>query len=152
MELDRTPVKLEGAVARVTVDDFGAAVGLMFTKADGHPAQSQISQFLFARERRRLPQVSVMYSVRCTPDGDHTPIDGTTDECSPGFAWLLLTEPTETGRRVLVTVRVDKHELAMPGRVVGSAKIAGLWRTGIEFDEILPVWRDVIIERREGRR
>jgi PilZ domain len=152
LEVDGARMLLDGVVAHAQVDQFGAGIGVMFTNIEGHAEQSRISQFLFARERRRLPQVSVMYSVRCTADGHHAVVEGTTEECSPGFAWLLLTEPTEPGSRVLVNVRVDAHELAMRGRAVRSIKLSDLWRTGIEFDDILPIWRDVVIERKEGRR
>ena len=154
LDLEGKRVDLVATVARTTVDSFGAAVGVQF--ADGGPerqvAQSLISRFLFTRERRRLPQVPVMYAVRFTADGIEGIIDGTTEECSPGFAWLLLNHATEAGRRALVNVRVDAVELALHGRTVSSVKTEHLWRTGVEFDDILPRWRDVIIERREGRR
>jgi c-di-GMP-binding flagellar brake protein YcgR len=152
LALEGTRLALTGTVAQTTVDSFGARVGVKFTNVVGQPAQSQISRFLFERERRRLPRVSVMYSVRCSVDGTEGIVDGTTQECSPGFAWLLLTKPTEAGRRVLVKVRIDKKELAMRGRTVSSVKIEDLWRTGVEFDDIVPRWREVIIERRDGRR
>jgi c-di-GMP-binding flagellar brake protein YcgR len=152
LDLDGTRVDLSSTVARTTVDSFGAAVGVQFTDAAGRSAQSSISRFLFTRERRRLPRVSVMYAVKFTADGTEGIIEGTTEECSPGFAWLLLTHAAEVGRRALVNVRVDKGELALSGRTVGSVKTEHLWRTGVEFDEIVPRWRDVIIERREGRR
>jgi len=152
LDLDGTRVDVTGTVARTTVDSFGAAVGVQFTNTDAQFAQSRISRFLFARERRRLPQVSVMYAVRFTADGVEGIIEGTTEECSPGFAWLLLNHATEAGRRVLVNVRVDKGELPLKGRTVSSVKTEHLYRTGVEFDDIVPRWRDVIVERREGRR
>ena len=152
LDLEGARLELSAVVAQSNVDSFGASIGVRFTRSEGHPGQGQLSQFLFARERRRLPQVSVMYEVRCKSDRSEGLVEGTTEECSPGFAWLLLTRPTEPGRRVSVNVRVDKNELTMRGRAVSCAKISGLWRTGVEFDDVLPRWREVILERRQGRR
>ena len=152
LELEGTRLALIATVARTTVDTFGAGVGVKFTNVEGQLAQSQISRFLSTRERRRLPQVPVMYQVRCSGQGIDGVIDGTTQECSPGFAWLLLTKPTEAGRRVLVKVRIGENELAMRGRTTSSVKITDLWRTGVEFDDISPRWREVMMERRAGRR
>ena len=152
MNLEGVRLDIDAVVVQTTVDAFGAGIGVRFTASEGHPGPGQISRFLFARERRRLPQVSVMYAVRCSADGSEGLVEGTTAECSPGFAWLLLARPTEAGRRVMVNVRVDKQELAMRGRVVSSVQVDHLWRTGVEFDDVLPRWRDVILERRDGRR
>jgi hypothetical protein len=150
LHVELTRLVVAAVVVRNAPDRFGNAVAVRFTEVEGRPAQSEISRFVFARERRRLPRVSVMYPVHCVDGGSAT--DGATEECSPGFAWLLLNRPTEAGSRLAVDVTIDKTRLALRGRAVGSVAVADLWRTGVEFETIAPRWNDVVIDRHEGRR
>jgi hypothetical protein len=151
LDIEAKPLPLTGNVAYARPDDMGVGVGVQFTNVERNPAQGQLTRFLFARERRRLPQVSLMYPVVCR-ETESGQCQGTTEVCSPGFAWLILEGKVAIGARAKLSVEVGGTEIGLTGRAVACARTGNAWRVGMEFDDIVPTWRDLIIERREGRR
>ena len=152
-QLNDTPIELNAQVAHAAADTFGAAIGTEFTNIDRSPVGAQVARYLFACERRRLPRVRVMYSLRCTTGKRSEDCRGTTEECSPTFINALLEKPIPPGRPVELTLALDALLQRFTGRSVSCAASGQLWRTGIELAEPTPPrWREVLVERRDGLR
>ncbi len=148
-----TPVELSGTVAHAARDGFGAALGVEFANVERSPASAPIARFLFAQERRRLPRVLVMYSVRCHATVGDEEWRGATEECSPAFVRLLIEKAIEPGRRVTVALAFERATIRLLGRIASCEQATHMWRTAVELEEPVPArWREMIAERRTGLR
>lgn len=153
--LDSTPIELVGNVAHVSADEFGAGVGVAFTEIDG-AVTSRLVRFITARERLRLPTVSIMYSLRCQIERESAEFEGATEECSPTFVRVLLSNAVPPGKSVAVVVNVGRTEMRLSGRVVSCRRADQLWRTEVELSErngpVVEQWRDVVVRLRDATR
>ena len=153
--LDDAPVEAEGEVAHVSSDDFGAGIGVSFAGIDG-ATTSRLVRFITARERLRLPTVSIMYSINCHVDRERVELDGATEECSPSFMRLLLSRGVPPGEHLATVVNVGRTEMRLPGRVVSCRRADQLWRTEVELVDLVGViadqWRDTVIRLRDSSR
>jgi hypothetical protein len=153
--LDETAVELEGFVAHVGADEFGAGIGVSFIGIDG-ATTSRLVRYITARERLRLPTVSIMYSTMCHIDRDRTELDGATEECSPGFLRLLLSRSVPPGERVALVVNIGRTEMRLRGRAVSCRRADQLWRTEVELEDVADTvgsqWRELVIRVRDASR
>jgi hypothetical protein len=152
-DLDGHHIELAAKVAHAAADDFGAGIGVEFTNVERSSAGAQISRFLFARERRRLPRVQVMYAVQCHTASADRESSGATEECSPSFVRVLLEDAIEPGRPVTVTLAIEPPPIKLAGRVVACTRASQMWRTSVELDEPVPErWTNLVLDRRSGLR
>ena len=153
--LDETAVDLEGFVAHVGADEFGAGIGVSFSGIDG-ATTSRLVRYITARERLRLPTVSIMYSVMCHVERDRRELDGATEECSPSFVRLLLSRSVRPGERVGLLVNVGRTEIRLRGRAVSCRRADQLWRTEVELEDLADTfgsqWRELVIRIRDSSR
>ena len=153
--IDGTRVSVEGTVAHVSADRFGAAVGVSFTNADG-ATTSQLARFITARERARLPAEPIMYSLHCHVEREKIEVEGATEECSPSFLRLLLAGPVKPGERVAVVVNLGRTKMKLIGHVVTCVPADQMWRTEVELADlgelIAQPWRDLVGRLRDARR
>jgi len=132
-------IHVDGKEAAVTAevmhsraDEFGGHAGLRFLIIDPQ-TRAHITRYIAAEERRRLPNVRVMYSATCTFRGDTTSLqDGSTQECTPGFIRVLLPKPVAPMTPTRVEVAATGTQLALDGHVVGSNRVGALWSTGVD--------------------
>ncbi len=97
-----------------------------------------------------------MYSVKCQVDRDHAVLDGATEECSPAFVRLLLSDSIEPGERVALVVNVGGSDMRLAGRVVSCRRAEQLWRTEVELGDVAGTvaqpWRELVVRLRESSR
>ncbi len=134
-------IDVDGAEADVTAevmhsnaDEFGANAGLRFLVIDPQ-TRARVTRFIASEERKRLPNVRVMYSATCTIRGDGSTLEGSTQECTPGFVRVLLPKPVAPSTRMRVEISASGTQLALDGRVVGASRVGALWSTGVDLRE-----------------
>jgi hypothetical protein len=153
--LDETALELEGFVAHVGADEFGAGIGVSFTGIDG-ATTSRLVRYIASRERLRLPTVPIMYSIACHVDRDRAELDGATEECSPSFLRLLLSRSVPPGERVVLIVNVGRTEMRLRGRAVSCRRADQLWRTEVELEDLADTvgsqWRELVLRVRDASR
>jgi hypothetical protein len=151
---DREPLELDAVVTHVVTDDFGASIGAAFVGVN-ELQSARLARFISGAQRRYLPTVSALFTVKCRTEGASF-MQGVTRHCAPGYIEMLLPESIAPASAVELLVTVDHADVVLRGNVVSSREDCGLWRAGVEFDEIPPAiatrWREVIFECRDGFR
>ena len=135
-------------------DRFGAHAGMHFVMIEPQ-TRAALTRFIAREERARLPNVRVMYDVTCSIVGETDVIEGSTQECTPGFVRFLLRRPIEPATRVRATVSKAGQRLQMSGCVVTSRRAGDLWSTGVRLSDDDPVfaeaWTNLLTHLRATR-
>jgi hypothetical protein len=151
---ERDPLELDAVVTHVVADDFGASVGAAFVGVN-ELQSARLARFISGAQRRYLPTVSALFTVKCRTEGSSF-MQGVTRHCAPGYIEMLLPQSVAPGSAVELLVTVDDADVVLRGSMVSCRDDSGLWRAGVEFGEVPPAiasrWREVIIECRDGFR
>lgn len=115
-------------------DIFGAHIGMHFMVIDPQ-TRAALTRFIAREERRRLPNVRVMYDAVCVIAGANDAIEGSTVECTPGFVRFLLRRPVEPATPLRATVSTAGQRFQMNGRVVTARPAGDLWSTGVRLSD-----------------
>jgi hypothetical protein len=151
---EREPLELDAIVTHVFADDFGASVGAAFVGVD-ELQSARLARFISGAQRRYLPTVSALFTVKCRIEGSSF-MQGVTRQCAPGYIEMLLPQAVAPGTPVELLVTVDQADVVLRGSMVSCRDDCGLWRAGVEFADVPPAiasrWREVLIECRDGFR
>jgi hypothetical protein len=135
-------------------DVFGAHAGMHFMVIEPQ-TRAALTRFIAREDRRRLPNVRVMYDATCMIAGNTEAIEGSTQECTPGFVRFLLRRPVEPATPLRATVSTTGQRFQLGGYVVTSRRAGDLWSTGVHLSDDDPVvaetWANLLAHLRATR-
>ena len=132
INVDGMDADVSAEVMHSRADEFGAHAGLQFLIIDPQ-TRAHVTRFIASEERKRLPNVRVMYPATCTIRRDGSTLEGSTQECTPGFVRVLLPQPVAPTTATRVEVATSGTKLALDGHVVGTNRVGALWSTGVDL-------------------
>jgi hypothetical protein len=143
-----------GEVMHSRTDEFSAFAGVAFTMIDPQ-TRARLTRLIAAEERRRLPNVRVMYPATCLVGGEGEAWECSTQECTPAFIRILIRRPIAPTKDVSVTIEKTGSRTRLDGHVVTCQPVRDLWSVGIQLDAtdalIAASWTDVLTHERAAR-
>ena len=143
-----------GEVMHSRTDEFSAFAGVAFTMIDAQ-TRAGLTRLIAAEERRRLPNVRVMYPATCVVGGESEAWECSTQECTPAFIRILIRRPIAPTRDVSVTIERTGSRIRLDGHVVTCQPARDLWSIGIQLDStdalIAASWADLLTHERASR-
>ena len=143
-----------GEVMHSRSDEFSAFAGVAFTMIDPQ-TRAQLTRLIAAEERRRLPNVQVMYPATCIVGGESEAWECSTQECTPAFIRVLIRRPIVPTKDVSVTIEKTGARIRLDGHVVTCQPVRDLWSIGIQLDStdalIAASWTDLLTHQRAAR-
>jgi hypothetical protein len=136
-------------------DQFGVAAGLRFVIIDPR-TRAELTRFIAAEERRRLPNVRVMYAAECSVPGEADTVECSTVECTPGFVKVLARHAIAPATPTTLTVTVVGSDIRLEGTVVKCQRAGIRWETGVQLTRTDPIiaaaWSDMLVHLRAETR
>jgi len=143
-----------GEVMHSRTDEFSAFAGVAFTMIDPQ-TRARLTRLIAAEERRRLPNVRVMYPATCLVGGEGEAWECSTQECTPAFIRILIRRPIAPTKDVSVTIEKTGSRTRLDGHVVTCQPVRDLWSVGIQLDAtdalIAASWTDLLTHERAAR-
>jgi hypothetical protein len=143
-----------GEVMHSRADEFSAFAGVAFTMIDPQ-TRAGLARLIAAEERRRLPNVPVMYPAVCIVGGENEAWECSTQECTPGFVRVLTRRPIAPTKDISVTIEIARARFRLDGHVVTCQPFKYVWSMGVNLDSTDPLiaagWTDFLAHQRAAR-